>query len=251
MKFIKVKTRPLLPPKDNILDLLNAIRVLRDGDIVVITSKILAVHQGRCIKIGPTVDKKKLIKQEAEKYQETHHAQKHKFILTIKNHTLIPSAGIDESNGNGYYILWPKNVNQLLKKLRSYLITRHKIKNLGLIATDSHTIPLRTGVIGISIGFFGFDPIYDYRGRKDVFGRKLKFTKANIVDSLAAISVLFMGESNEQTPMLIIRGAEIKFINKSTYRKIIYPYKQDLYYPLLRVFDKKAKPAKMTMKLSS
>jgi len=243
MRFIKVKTRVFVPPRDNIYNLLEHIRTLKDGDIVVITSKVLSVHQGRCIKIGPSVDKRSLIKREAEKYIETDHIQKHHFILTIKNYTLIPSAGIDESNGNGYYILWPKKLNGLLRKIHEYLRRKHKIRKLGLIATDSHTVPMRSGVLGISIGFYGFEPIYDYTNKRDIFGRKFKYTKVNIVDALSAICVLLMGEGNERTPIIVIRGANVTFTQKNTYRKLIYSPRQDLYYPLLKVFDKKAKSA--------
>lgn len=245
MKFIKVKTRALLPPQDNLYKLLDSIKRLDDGDIVLITSKILAIHQGRCIKIGPGVDKTKLVKQEAEKYLETKHIQKHKFTLTIKYHTLICSSGIDESNGNEYYILWPKNPNKLLKEFHGYLTKRHGIKNLGLITTDSHFIPMRAGIVGISIGFYGFEPLLDYRGMPDIFGRKLKFTQVNIVDPLAAFGVFLMGESNEQTPIIIVRGIKPRFSRKNTYRSLIYPYKQDIYYPLLKAFDKKNKSARI------
>ena len=229
----------MLPPKDSIFELLDSIGTLHDGDILLITSKVLAIHQGRCVSIGPGVDKKRLVRAEAEKYLETKHLQKHKFILTIKYHTLICSAGIDESNGNGYYVLWPKNPVALLRKLHAYLRKKHKIKNLGLITTDSHFIPMRSGIVGVSIGFFGFEPLIDFRGKKDIFGRKLQFTQVNAVDPLASIGVFLMGESNEQTPMLIVRGLNLRFTRKNNYRKLIYPYKQDIYYPLLKAFDKK------------
>lgn len=234
-----------MPPKDDIFELLGMIKILQDKDVLLITSKILAIHQGRCIEIGPNVDKTKLIKREAQKYKITDHIQGHRFILTVKQNTLIPSAGIDESNGNGYYILWPAKTVSLLKQIHRYLTKKHKIKNLGLIATDSHLIPLRRGVVGISIGFYGFEPLNDHRGEKDIFGRTLKYTQVNVVDPLAAIGVLLMGESSERTPMFIIRGLKLKYTRRNTYKKLLYPYKQDLYYPLLRVFDKKAKSAKL------
>jgi F420-0:gamma-glutamyl ligase len=229
----------MLPPKDNLFELLDSIRTFKDGDVLLITSKILAIHQGRCIRMDTGVDKNRLIKAEAEKYLETKHAQNHEFILTIKYNTLICSAGIDESNGNGYYILWPKNPVVLLKQLHTYLRKKHKIKNLGLITTDSHFIPMRSGIVGVSIGFFGFEPLIDFRGKKDIFGRKLQFTQVNAVDPLASIGVFLMGESNEQTPMLIVRGVSLKFTRRNNYRKLIYPSKQDIYYPLLKAFDKK------------
>ena len=161
-------------------------------------------------------------------------------VLTIKDHTLIPSAGIDESNGQRYYILWPKNSSKEAKKIAVMLKKRDKIKRFGVIITDSHTTPLRWGTQGISIGFFGIEPLKDYRGKKDIFGRKLKYTQSNIVDSLANLGVLMMGEGKEQTPMVIIRGFKnLRFTNKGTHRKLVIDPKKDLYYPLLKIFKKR------------
>jgi coenzyme F420-0:L-glutamate ligase len=240
MKFIKIKTRPILPPKDDIYPILDdSLPKLKEGDVLLITSKILAIHQGRCIKIEPGIDKYKLIKKEAEKIIPSYKPSGN-FLLTIKEHTLIPTSGIDESNGNGYYILWPKRPTALAKELCEYLQNKFDIKKLAVIITDSHTIPLRYGVMGISIGFFGLEPLHSYIGKKDIFGRKLKSTKVNIVDATASTAVLLMGEGNEQTPMIILR--DVKFINfteKNTHRKLVIPMTKDIYSPLLSVFKKK------------
>ena len=239
MKFIKIRTRAFLPPKDNLYPALDKyLPPLKEGDILFITSKVLAIHQGRTVKINPKVDKNQLIKKEAQKYIFTKIKQQ-KFILTIKDNTLIPSSGIDESNGNGYYVLWPKNTNRLCREICIYLKKKHKVKKLAVVATDSHTTPLRWGVSGISIGFFGMEPVADYRGKKDIFGRPLKYTRANIVDVLANMAVLLMGEAGEKTPMLILREASfVQFNNKNNYHKLVIGKKADLYYPMLKIFDK-------------
>jgi dihydrofolate synthase / folylpolyglutamate synthase len=241
MKFIKIKTPPILPPKNNIYPLLDKyLGTPKEGDVVFITSKILAIHQGRCIKITPEVNKDYLVIKESERYIPRDNVPNKNFLLTIKEHTLIPTAGIDESNGNGYYILWPKKPNALAKEICIYLRNKFKIKNLAIIITDSHTIPLRYGVIGISIGLFGLEPLYDYKNKKDIFGRKLKFTKTNLPDALSAMAVLLMGEGDEQTPMIILRGAKfIRFTDKDSHNKLVIPFDKDIYSPLLSVFNKK------------
>lgn len=239
MEFIKVKTRKLNPPKDSLYAVFDQhLPKLKDGDILFITSKVLGIHQGRTVKIEGA-DKKKLIYSEADSLVLGPKYKDNRFYLTIKDYTLIPSAGIDESNGNGYYILWPKNTQKLLKEIWAYLRKKYKIKNLGVVATDSHAIPLRWGTQGISVGFYGFKPLQDYRGRKDIFGRKLKFTQSNIVDSLSATAVLLMGEGNEKTPLLILRDAKfIKFTNTDNYKKLVINPKHDIYAPLLKPFRK-------------
>ncbi len=211
---------------------------------MVITSKILGIHQGRCVKIEADTEQErnKLIMREADWYIPPEKRKGLHWHLTIKDKTLNADAGIDRSNGRGYYILWPNNQQKLLKEIRSYLKKKFKLKKLGIISVDSHLIPLRTGTMSISTGFIGFEPWFDYRGKPDIFGRKLKFTRRNVVDSLAAIAGLLMGEGAERLPLLIIRGANlVQFTNKNTYRKLSYPIKNDIFYPLLKIYRRNKK----------
>lgn len=231
-ELISVRTRRAVPPRDDIYDILSRLPKLKNGDVVFITSKILAIHQGHCVKLG--ADKKKLIRREAERILPGGG----EFVLTIKGSTLIPSAGIDESNGNGYYILWPKDVQKLLREIRAFLKKKYSIARLGVVATDSHTVPLRWGVVGTSIGGVGIEPLADHRGKKDVFGRKLRYTKVNIVDPLAALATLAMGESGERTPILIMRGARATFSDNAKWSRLAVSAKKDLYYPLLKALKK-------------
>nr|AIA18129.1 F420-0:Gamma-glutamyl ligase [uncultured bacterium] len=237
MEFIKVPTRTFLPPRDDLYELLDVhLPRLKNGDIVFITSKVLAIHQGRCVLVKEA-DKKALIKKEADARIKS--AKDAPFELTIKDYTLIPSAGIDESNGNGYYILWPRNTVALVKEIRARLMKKFKLTRLAVVATDSHTIPLRYGVLGISTGFYGMEPLHDYRGKKDIFGRPLQYTRTNIVDALAVMAVMLMGEGKEKTPIVIGRNIPgVKFTNKPTYKKLVIPTKKDLYYAILKNFKK-------------
>lgn len=242
MKFIPIKTRAMRPPQDDIYPVLDKyLPRLRDGDILVITSKVLGIHQGRTIKIETDTyaERNRIIMREADWYIPPGKRKNMHWHLTIKDYTLIADAGLDRSNGLGYYILWPKNTTKLLREIRVYLQRKFKIKKLGIMAIDSHLVPLRAGTMGISTGFFGFEPIRDYRGKPDIFGRKLKYTRQNIVDPLAAISCLLMGEGHEQTPLLLIRGAKfIKFTSRDTTKKLVYAPQHDIYKPLLKVYKR-------------
>lgn len=243
IEFIPVRTRILQPPQDSLYPVLDeSLPTLAEGDVVLITSKVLAIHQGRCVPIDSVKSKDRLIASEAEAMIPRLRVPGQVSMITLKGSTLIAAAGVDASNGNGYYILWPENIQALLKTIWARLRTRHGIKNLGVIATDSHTIPLRYGVIGISIGCFGIEPLADYRGLPDIFGRELKFTRANIVDSLAATGVLLMGESNERIPLLIIRNAPaLRFSARDHWRDLVIPPEEDIYKPLLAIL-KRGKP---------
>ena len=237
MIFLPVRTRLLTPPKDEIWDILDNLEI-QDGDIVFITSKILALHQGRTVTVNS--NKQDLIRQESTHWLPYRNIGGFDVNLTITNNILIPSAGIDESNAEGHYILWPKNVDKLCAEIRKYLIKRNpSVKNLGVISTDSHTTPLRWGVTGITTGFSGVKPLRDIRGEKDLFGKVLRLTQVNLIDPLTSMAVLLMGECAEQTPIVILRDYKaIPFCTKSSMKDFVIPPKLDLYYPLLVAFKR-------------
>jgi F420-0:gamma-glutamyl ligase len=156
--------------------------------------------------------------------------------LTLKDNLLIPTSGIDESNANGYYILWPDQPFLAAKKLHQFVTKTHGLKKIGIIISDSRSNFLRFGVTGIAIGFYGFQPLKDYRGSKDIFDRTLKLSQNNIADSLAAAAVCQMGEGDEKTPIAIIEN--IKHINFTDvdftkHNPLAVDRKNDIYAPLL------------------
>lgn len=209
---------------------------------MIITSKILGIHQGRTVKIveDNLKEKDKLAIREVTRYIPRSQSPHEYSMLTINQNVLISAAGIDRSNGNGYYILWPKNTQKLMKEIWQYLKKKNKIKKLGVIAIDSYSTPLRSGTLGVSIGFYGIKPISDRRGQKDIFGRKLKVTQVNIADSLATFGNLLMGEGNEKTPLLIMRGLKFsEFSNRNLYKSLIVNPDLDMFQPLLKHMKKK------------
>ena len=238
MEVIAIKTRKLLPPKDNLWEVLSTIKSLKENLVVAVTSKIVSIGEARCIPIKET-SKDELAKKEADLYLPREEAPDGLIMHTIKDNMLVASAGVDESNGDGYFILWPKNPQESAKKIWNFLRDKFKVKNLGVIITDSRLIPLRRGVVGISIGYFGFKPLKDYRGKKDIFGREFKMETSNLPDSLATAAVLEMGEGSEQKPIVLITDiSKIDFIDYEYKAKILddtfeIPEKEDMFYPLL------------------
>ena len=240
-----IKTRSILPPKD---DLLSAITEsfsnikLKEKSIIVITSKVVSIWQGRCLKIDNKINKDKLIKKEADLYLDR--VRPNDVMLTIKDGVLIPTAGIDESNANGYYVLWPKDLFKTAKEMYGFIQKKFKLKSFGIIISDSHTTPMTTGIMGLGISFYGFYPLRDYRGKKDIFKRKIKMSQTNIVDSLAAAAVYEMGEGAEQTPIAIIEEVgDIKFgkFNFLKTNPLEIKMQDDIYYPLLKSINWKKK----------
>ncbi|MCU0653330.1 MAG: coenzyme F420-0:L-glutamate ligase [Candidatus Pacebacteria bacterium] len=240
MEIFPIKTRAMLPPKDDIYNVLDEFcPALREGDVLVVASKIVAIHQGRCVLKSEIKDKNDLIKKEADILFPSEETDGGVVITTIKGNTLVPFAGIDESNANGYYILWPEDPDGEAGRICEYLKKKFSLKNLALIIADSYCVPLRRGTMGISIGFYGLNPANDYRKKIDIFGRTLGITRFDVVDSLAAAGVSVMGEGDERQPVSIIRGADfVEFRCDKSSRDSAMPFKEDIFYPLLENFRK-------------
>jgi F420-0:gamma-glutamyl ligase len=233
-KFIPIKTRVVVPPKDEIWDIIDGLEV-REGDIIFITSKILGIHQGRTVKVG-TKDKEVLIREESEHWLPYTHRAGWKVNLTITDNVLIPAAGIDESNAKDHYILWPKKMDELCAEIRARLVRRCGLVDLGVVATDSHVMPLRWGVTGISVGLAGVEPLEDIRGKKDIFGREMHVTQVDKIDALTGMAVLLMGESAERKPIVILRGYKDMVFNEiASMRDFKIAPEDDIYQPLLDV----------------
>jgi coenzyme F420-0:L-glutamate ligase len=224
----------IIKPKEDILKVLiksikNAKISLKEKDIIVIASKVLAVSQGRLFNCKNKDYKsgmlKKIIKKEAGELFETNYCW-----LTFKNGHLIPNAGVDRSNvPRGTVVLWPKDPYKEAEKIQKNLKKAFGLKNLGILIADSTCSPMRVGVHGVSIGHYGFKGIEDCRGRRDIYGEKIYVTRRAIADSLASAALIIMGETNERTPFALISNAPIKFINKRERRAFIR-LKSDLFY---------------------
>ncbi len=159
-----------------------------EHQILAVTSKVVSLCEGRVVPIeGNILDN--LLEQEVDLFLPRN-SNPYGFGISIKNDTLISNGGIDESNGNGYFVLWPKDPQASANSIRAYVCDRFRLKEVGVIITDSHVLPLRWGSVGTVIGFSGFLPLKNYIGQSDIFGRTLKVTRGGIAESLAAAAVV-------------------------------------------------------------
>jgi F420-0:gamma-glutamyl ligase len=111
-----------------------------DGSILVVTSKIAALSEGRTAFFKSAKDKERIIRSESEMALKTKHTW-----LTVKDGIVLASAGVDESNANGRLILLPKNSFAIASRLRTALKKHYGIKKLGIILADSRILLLRAG----------------------------------------------------------------------------------------------------------
>ncbi|MFH0943136.1 MAG: coenzyme F420-0:L-glutamate ligase [Candidatus Beckwithbacteria bacterium] len=239
MNLNSIKTSLVKPKDDLFLLIKRSIKSIPENSVLAITSKIFSYSQNRLVKkiTAEKSEKHNLVRQEADFYLDPSLSQ-YDTMLTIKNNILAVNAGIDESNAANFYLLWPKNLqsatNQLWIKLRRY----YQLKNFGLIITDSKTTPLKWGVTGTCIAHCGFAALNDYRGRPDLFGRKMKMTQVNVAEALAVVAVYEMGETNQSTPLCLIQSIPfIKFSSQPPTKKELFSLKisleDDVYAPLL------------------
>jgi len=115
------------------------------------------------------------------------------------------------------------------------------LKQLGVIITDSRTMPLRAGVTGVAIGYAGFRGVRDYRGKPDLFGRLLHVSRTDVADSLATAAVLLMGEAKECQPLATIEDAPVEFCERIDRNELKISLEDDMYRPLFTHLPKKRK----------
>ena len=237
-----MKIQPILTPifhlGDHLEDfVLQALKKhhFEEKSILVVTSKIVSLSENRIELMSHWKNKEDLVKREADHYLGKGAYDTH---LTIKENLFIASAGIDSSNAEGdYYILYPDSPFKSAKNLYKALKKHFNLSQFGVLLTDSHTQPLRRGVTGVALSYWGFKGVKNMVGQKDLFGRTLKMTSINSADALATAASFTMGEGSESNPLAIIKDVSICFhtdVNESDRETLSIPLKEDLYYPLFK-----------------
>ncbi len=171
---------------------------LRDGDIVVITSKIVSKAEGRVIR----ADREQAIDAETVRVV----ARRGQTRIAATRHGLVlAAAGVDSSNtAPGTVVLLPEDPDGSARRLRKALSERRGV-SVGVVVTDTMGRPWRTGQTDAAIGVAGIAPLRDHRGQADTFGNLLEVTVAAVADEIAAAADLVKGKT-AQVPAAIVRG---------------------------------------------
>lgn len=158
-------------------------------------------------------------------------------LFTEKSGILIANGGIDHSNSGpeGYVSLWPKDPFKSARKLNQQIKKKFKIRDFGIIISDSRVQPIRRGIVGVAIGVDGFFPIIDCRGRTDLFGHEMMWTTRATADQLSDAAHIVMGECDEQTPFVLIENCPVEFTDEPiAHDSMLMPKKEDLFYRILK-----------------
>lgn len=209
---------------------------LPDGAVLAVTSKIVALAERR---VANAADKKKIVRRESERIWHGKYGA-----LTLKDGLLMWEAGVDESNADGKLVLLPRSSFAAAAKLRSALKKRYRVKKLGIVVTDSRCMPLRAGVTAVALGYAGFRGLCEYRGTRDLFGRELAVTSANVADSLATAAALCMGEGAERCPLALITDAPVEFAERVRRGELTIAPEDDMYAPVLRTSARRTRTRK-------
>jgi coenzyme F420-0:L-glutamate ligase len=216
-------TRLILKGDDLLASLVESARLsqskgLYDGDIVVIAESAVAMAEGREICLDTVIPGEEACRL-AERYrmdprlvevvlQESDQVVGGipGFLLSLKNGTLLPNAGVDISNAPpGCVLPLPSDPNRSALNLQKRVKEQLGVQ-IGVIIADSRTHAMRLGCAGVGIGCAGIDAVIDERGRKDLFGRELHVTRRAVADCIASAAELLMGEADESMPMALVRG---------------------------------------------
>jgi coenzyme F420-0:L-glutamate ligase/coenzyme F420-1:gamma-L-glutamate ligase len=172
---------------------------LRDGDILVVTSKIVSKAEGRMLQAD---DREQAIDAESVRLV----AQRGQTRIVQTRHGLVLAAGgVDNSNTPpGTVALLPEDPDASARRLRKDLAGRLGVR-VGVIITDTLGRPWRTGQTDAAIGAAGLLPLRDFRGQPDSFGHPLEVTVAAVADEIAAAADLVKGKTSG-VPVAVLRG---------------------------------------------
>jgi coenzyme F420-0:L-glutamate ligase/coenzyme F420-1:gamma-L-glutamate ligase len=197
---------------------------LQDGDVLVISSKILSKSEGRRIALDSVCpsDEAKQLAEETGKdpriveliLQDSVMVSRKRRGVLVTAHRLgfvSANSGIDQSNlldGDNHVLVLPADPDQTAEEFRDIIYQRLGV-DVGIVVSDTHGRPFRVGNIGVAIGVAGLPAVKDLRGRKDLYGRTLEISQQAYADLVASAAHLLCGEADEGYPVILLRGVDI------------------------------------------
>ncbi|MGW0432950.1 coenzyme F420-0:L-glutamate ligase [Micromonospora sp. NPDC003197] len=195
-------------PGDDLAELIaTAAPWLRNGDVLVVTSKIVSKAEGQLVDVpadGPerAAAREEVLVAETARPVATRGATR---IVQTHHGFVMASAGIDASNvDRSQLVLLPKDPDASARALRAALRERHGA-DVAVIVSDTMGRPWRNGLTDVALGVAGMDAVRDHRGEVDPYGNELSITQMAVVDELAGAGELVKGKC-DQVPVAVVRG---------------------------------------------
>ena len=228
VSVIPVEGIPEVRPGDVIAELIGGHSELLDGDVVVVTQKIVSKAEGRIVAIDSEdpLAHKALVEAEAVRVLR----RRGDLVITETSHGFVcANAGVDLSNmANDEAALLPTDPDRSARRIRDGLRS-HAGVEVGVIVSDTFGRPWRRGLTDVAIGCAGVAAVVDLRGTVDSAGRTLEVTEIAVADELAAAAELVMGKASG-VPVAIVRGVDPTWLRKGSVREeIVRPPAEDLF----------------------
>jgi coenzyme F420-0:L-glutamate ligase/coenzyme F420-1:gamma-L-glutamate ligase len=249
IELIGVPGIPLIETGDDLEPIIvEAIRkaslTLMDGDVVVVTSKVVSKAEGRWVNLDDVEPDEKAyrIARQCQKdprevmviLGEAGRVSRMRPGVLIVEHRrgwVCANAGMDHSNTRPeahWRLLLPDNPDESARQIRARLMDAFNVR-IGVIITDSHGRPFRLGTIGVAIGAAGLPALWDLRGTPDLFDTKLQVTEVGFADEIAAAAGLVLGQAAEGIPVVIVRGLDYPIAEDACAQDLVRPRQLDLY----------------------
>ena len=240
LEIIPIKIQKEIGIDANFVDLILESSEINDGDILVFSQKIVSKNEGRMLSlssVNPSLlangiassygkDPRliELILSESERIVRMENGI---IIVKTKHGFVCANAGIDESNvQDGYATLLPKDPDKSASLLKER-IEQKTGKNISVIISDTFGRPFRLGQTDVAIGIAGIEPILDYNGKPDTFGKIMQVTAIAVADEICSASELVMGKV-EKCPIVIVRNYSYNFSNAKI-QKLLRSEHDDLF----------------------
>jgi coenzyme F420-0:L-glutamate ligase/coenzyme F420-1:gamma-L-glutamate ligase len=198
---------------------------LRDGDILLVTSKIVSKAEGRIVRAD---DREAAIDAETVRVVARRGRTR---IVENRQGLVMAAAGVDASNTpSGTVLLLPEDPDASARALRKRIGELGGGVRVGVVVTDTFGRPWRNGLTDVAIGAAGLDVLEDHRGRTDAHGNELAMTVTAIADELAAAADLAKGKTSG-TPVAVLRGLPHLVLDQDGegVRPMIRPAAEDMF----------------------
>lgn len=215
-------------PGDSIAKQIAEAAELSDGDVVVVTHKIVSKAEGRVVAFDGSLEAHRaIVEGESSRILR----RRGDFVIAETHHGFVcANAGVDLSNvKEGSAVLLPRDPDRSARRIRDG-ISEATGQTVGVIISDTFGRPWRRGVTDVALGSAGIAAVIDLRGTLDVYGRELSSTTVCVADELAAAADLVMGKAS-QIPAAIIRGVDPSWLRHSSVRdEIVRRPNDDLFW---------------------
>ena len=204
IEVLAVVGLPEVRPGDDLAALIAGEVDLVDGDVVVVTQKVVSKAEDRLVDIDPEVGHRPLVERESVRILR----RRGDLVIAETEHGFVcANAGVDLSNVEvGQAALLPVDSDRSARRIRDALIHRFGV-DVAVVVSDTFGRTWRRGVTDVAIGCAGLRPVVDLRGTTDALGRELQVTEVAVVDEIAAAAELVMGKAYG-IPVAVVRGVD-------------------------------------------